>query len=75
MYDVPQNHIQQPIYLILSHCSICVENPPHSMTVAMTMTNVVVNIRHCLSFAVVVFRMDSAKAIAPLRPGQKENQE
>ena len=55
--------------LILSHWSICVVKPPHNITVPITMTRVVDNMR--LRWSVDVLRIANANAMAPRKP---ENQ-
>ena len=52
--------------LILRHCKTRVVNPPHTSTVTMTITRVVVKMS-CLS-SDWVFLMANANAMAPLRP-------
>jgi len=65
------NHNKEKYYyyyyhLILSQSSICVVNPPLSITVDITMISVVENIVRC--WTVAVLRIASANAIAPRKP-------
>jgi len=55
---------------MLSQSSICVVNPPQSITVAMTMMRVVEKMVCC--WTVDVLRIASANAIAPRRPASKQ---
>ena len=57
-------------HLIPSQKSTCEVHPPHTMTVTMTMREVVV--RTICRADDTVFRMARANAIAPLSPAEKE---
>jgi len=60
------SHSRHHEHLILSQSSICVVNPPHNITVEMTIISVVENIVRCC--IVDVLRIANANAIAPRKP-------